>query len=75
MGLLPMDATLSDTANRWRDAADAHVLGPAFLSAQQLQRYPLGCIALPGADLHTNHVPDHADVTLILHVMRYPTRV
>ncbi|MFN3293890.1 MAG: hypothetical protein ACK414_10605 [Gemmobacter sp.] len=64
MGLLPMDAVVSDIANRWRDAAEAHVLGPEFQSGRRLQRHPLGRIALTGAALQ----PDHADVTLILHV-------
>lgn len=66
-GLELLPATVRQTADRWRDAAEAHVLGPAFLAAARLRRFGLGRLLIE-TEGKPGDAPTHADITLITHV-------
>lgn len=63
-GFAPLPDPARAAATAWRDAAEAHVLGLAFLAAARLKRHVLGRVDLEKIE----NQPDHADVTLITHV-------
>ncbi|MGC8703214.1 MAG: hypothetical protein ACP5RV_09770 [Thiomonas sp.] len=65
VGFAPLPEPAASQLAHWRDAAQAHVLGPAFLQAARLQRTELGRITLQQADAEA---PRHADVALLTHV-------
>lgn len=67
-GFAPLPEPVRVTADLWRDAAEAHVLGAGFLAASRLKRKVLGRMDLAGPEHQPGHTPDHADVTLITHV-------
>jgi hypothetical protein len=64
-GFTPIPEASQLTQNRWRDAAQSHVLGAPFMQAARLERHPLGRI-----DLSTQKAdePRHADICLMAHV-------
>lgn len=64
-GFAPLPETTCNTLNRWRAAAQSHVLGPAFIQSDRLAVHPLGRIDLGGSK---DQEPCHADVCLITHV-------
>jgi hypothetical protein len=64
-GFAPLPEPGASQLAQWRDAAQAHVLGPAFLQAARLSRTDLGRIALPQA---APEAPRHADIALLTHV-------
>ena len=53
------------TLAQWREAAQAHVLGPAFIRAARLAQHPLGRLDLGDAPAPE---PRYADVSLLAHV-------
>jgi hypothetical protein len=63
-GFAPLPDSARASANLWRKAAEAHVLGAGFLAAARLRRHELGRVDVAGPQGE----PDHADVTLITHV-------
>lgn len=64
-GFEPMPEEAASALTSWREAAQAHVLGTAFIQAARLALHSVGRIELATMD---PDAPKHADVALLTHV-------
>jgi hypothetical protein len=64
-GFTPTPEAARTALDQWRSAAQAHVLGAAFIQAARLARYPLGRLDLGAAPVPE---PRYAEVSLLAHV-------
>ncbi|WP_031408140.1 hypothetical protein [Thiomonas sp. FB-Cd] len=64
-GFAPIPDASASALRSWRDAAQAHVLGPAFIQAARLSLRCVGRIELNKGDADA---PGHADISLLTHV-------
>jgi hypothetical protein len=64
-GFAPIPDASASALQSWRDAAQAHVLGPAFIQAARLSLHGVGRIELGEGDADA---PRHADISLLTHV-------
>ncbi len=64
-GFAPAPEATRRALAQWREAAQAHVLGPAFIQAARLALHPLGRLDLGDAPVPE---PRYADVSLLTHV-------
>jgi hypothetical protein len=64
-GFIPIPEATGTAMEKWRDMAQTHVLGPAFIREARLARHSLGRIDLANA---AEGEPQHADISLLTHV-------
>jgi len=64
-GLAPIPDASASVLQSWRDAAQAHVLGPSFIQAARLSLHSVGRVDLGHGDADA---PRHADISLLTHV-------
>ena len=64
-GFEPIPEATASALRSWRDAAQAHVLGAAFVQAARFALHQVGRIGLDAGDADA---PGHADVALLAHV-------